>query len=398
MFNGSRFNGAAYNAGSGGVRVLLASAVLAVSSTGNAEPLRTQYGATDAPVQAGIYEPRAVADRAASTAIYPTAIFDVSRPWDLATAEMWATGSLDPEHLVIRAGVAGIEAKAVLGADAIRYAFFSDMQASAQIDPVQAWGIRPGVAEIQVNATGEIFATRERPGSSGLLATATASFDGDIFAGGITDFVPYSAFFAEPHLNGIQPGWSALDVVTRLTVGGDRMAGGNTDGLVASWFDASALPGRGAQVNEGIVTAELTAVWWAFNYEKLTLTTQSTLTANPTRTSAGVSTLDAEAFVTAPWSLIVEPRKTLVVSGASLTATPWRIRPVAADASVEGTAYAYANRIYYLSVTFDGVGSVVRNRLSVNLTNPAPPARQMVVPFEARAMVVPAENRTMVVF
>ncbi|MGM0858660.1 MAG: hypothetical protein ACQEW0_16505 [Pseudomonadota bacterium] len=395
MFNGSRFNGAAYNAGSSSVRVLLASAVLAVSSTGNAEPLRTQYGNTDAPVEAAIHAPRAVAERAASTLIYPSATFDVSRPWDLATAEMLAVGELDPEHLVIRAGVASMEAKAVFGADAIRYAFFSDLIATAQFAPIRGRGIRPGIADIQAAAIIDALATREQPGNSALSVTASASFDGDVYAGGITTFEPYSDLFAEPHLNGIQPGWSQLEVIAALEANGDRMAGGIVDGQVETLFEAAALPGRGAQANEGLVTAELTAVWWTFNYETATLSAHASIEATPTHTVAVRSRLDAKASITAPWSLIVEPRESIVMSKATLTAAPWRIRPVRVSVGVTGTAYAFPYRTSYHDVTFDGIGSVIRNRLSVNITNPAPEHRQMVVPFEDRAMLIPYENRTM---
>ncbi|GEK46555.1 hypothetical protein HPA02_08380 [Bisbaumannia pacifica] len=397
MLNGSRFNGAAYSAGSGGVRVLLASAVLAVSATGAAEPLRTQHGGTNAPVQASFYGPRAVADRAAAAIGYPTATFDVYRPWDLAAAELMASANLAPDHLVLRAGLSEPLSSASLSAEAIRYAFFSSLQAEAAFDPVQAWGIRPGVAGIAVTAEGEVRATREHPGDTSLSVSAVAEFNGDVYAGGITTFEPGASLFAEAHLNGIQPGYAALAPDISLGVSGDRLAGGRVDGGVDSWFEASALPGRGTLVDEGLVTAELTAVWWAFNYETATITASAALTASPTRIAAGAGLMDVSATARSQWSLIIEPRKSMVGASASLSATAWRIRPTSADATVVGGASAYGNRITHSGAVMEGVGSVIRNRLSVNLTNPAPPNRQMTVPQEDRVMVVPADNRTMVV-
>lgn len=397
MFNGSRFNGVAYNAGSGGVRVLLASAVLAASTHAIAEPLRTQYGNTDAPVTASIHKPMAIADRAAAAIGYPQAFFEPGRPWDLAESGFFSESSLEPRHLVTRAGVSLMDAASFLSAESIRYAFFSDLSAQAGFDPIIAWGIRHGDTDIQATSGVEATATKEHPGRSSLHVSAIASFDADIFAGGITKLDPWSHLFAEAHLNGKQPGYSAIDVLSSLDAYGDRVAGAQVNGLVQSDFYAQPLPGRGAVVNPGTVTASLKAVWWAFSYESADLEASAELSASPMVIAAGRAELIAAALTEARWSLIVEPKQTLAVSAASLTATPWRIRSVLADALVTVGMSAEANRVYRLDVALSAEARITRSRLSVNLTDPAPEQRQMTITDAERSMVAPYENRTMVV-
>lgn len=397
MFNGSRFNGVAFNAGSGGVRVLLASAVLAASATGSAEPLRTHHGKIDAPVTATIQKPRAIADRAGEAIGYPSATFEPGRPWDLAGSSLLGSSRLEPDHLVTRAGVSLLDGNSFFSAEAIRYAFFSSMSADAVFDPLHALAFRYGVADVDITASGEINATREHPGRSSLAVRATASADADIYAGGITRFDPYVELFAEAHLNGVQPGYTSIDVLSSLEVNETRVAGAAVDGLVTSAFTAKALPGRGATVDAGYVTATLSASWWAYNYEEGEFNASSELSLTPHIIAAGRADMEVKAPARAQWSLIIEPKQIMSVSSATLESTPWRIRHFAADARVFSYMKAVPFRILSLDVAIDGTARLTRARLSVNLTDPAPEQRQMPIPAGDRGMVVTYEDRTMVV-
>lgn len=155
--------------------------------------------------------------------------------------------------------------------------------ATAEFDAVAPTAMRPGVSQIDGETNVAANATRAQPGESALQATVLATVDGQTLAGGVAALDVTISLFAEPHINGEQPGWSALETGASLTINGDRLAGSVADGQIGATFEASALPGQGALVDEALVTAELTAVWWAFNYESSTLTVSAAIEANPTK-------------------------------------------------------------------------------------------------------------------
>jgi len=412
------FNSAAFGEGARGVRVLFASAVLATSATAEAEPWRITPASAEPTGRAEVVAPYAVANRAASAHGYPLASFEPGRPWDLMTGELAGQTVFDPEHLVIRGGVADLlVTQAFDEIDAIRYAFFANLDAAAHMEPVLGLGFRPGAASPMVAATLDVVATRTQPGRTDGRITAEVAAGGYRIADGAGELHEVADLFVEGHLNGVQPGWSQLSAITTASVDAERWAGGSAFQESSATFSAEPEPGRGAAVNEGYVTAEFTAVWWSFTYETATAEVRASLSA----TASQIHAVEAEMLVDttgfALWSRIVEPRERIVAASATARAEPWRITPARADMRVLGTAdedgriairaeadgtvqadlLSEALRIKTAEAWPIGIASVIRSRASVNITNPAPLQRQMLVPAEDRALIVPFDNRTMVV-
>lgn len=418
VFSGA-FNSAAFGERARGFRVLFASAVLSASSVAEAEPWRITPAAADAVGQTEAVPPYAWARRAGNARIFPLAVFDRTRPWDLLTGEFVGRSAFDPEHLVTRAGLAdGLVSLTFDRPDPLVFAFYSDLYATAEMEPVDTRVRRPGVAGLGASAGLEVEAFRIRPGRARPMIEAGADAEAFRVAGGIAELVVPTYLFAEGHLNGIQPGWSQLHVRTDLEGDGTRLAGGAVLASVTGLWGGDPIPGRGAEVDEGRVTAEFAAVWWAFTYERVTLTAEASGEASASQIhSATAEMLQGSAMVTAQWSRIVEPRERIVAASATAHAEPWRITPARVDMRVLGSAdedgrialRALAGgeitarllgapwRIRRVEAEPVGIASFLRSRASVNLTNDAPAWRNLVVPEENRVLVIPYENRTMVV-
>lgn len=455
MLNGSAFNSTAYNNGGSRVRVLMASAILSASMSSVAEPLHVHAGVAEGSGSAameigGRLAIRASADGATTSSIEglswakraagivsdPTAYLFADRPQDLASATLSSEAWLLPEETVFRFGDIEGEVTTAFSVNEVVHRFFSDIYADSELT---AWGVvtRYGHSDVQVDAVLDALATRIQRASATGAIVATADMDGDIYAGGITDFYVSAELFAEAHVNGIQPGYALLTVDADAQSDGDRLAGAFADANVLARFEAESIPGRGAEVNDGIVTASLDAVWWTFTQETADVEANAQITANPTKTHAAESDITVTANGEAIWAIIVEPRERIVASTARLEATPWRIRRAHSDGGVTGTfeedgrialrgtasldiqatlevggrlalradaassvtadLHAEPWRIIQSAADMDAVASVIRSRLSVNITNPAPEHRQMVVPVDDRSMRIPYENRTMVV-
>lgn len=455
MFNGSAFNSTAYNSGASRVRVLMASAILSASMSSVAEPLHAHAGvaagnSSSAMEVGGRLAIRASAEgattslveglpwakRAAGIVSDPTAYLFADRPQDLASSTLDSEASLLPDESLFRFGVADGVVSTSFGVNEVVHRFFSDGYADAELT---AWGVvtRYGYSSTQVDAVLDALATRIQRASASGAIVASANMDGGIYAGGITDFYVSSELFAEAHVNGIQPGYAALSVSVDAQSDGDRLAGAFTDATVLAHLEAEPIPGRGAEVNDGIVSASLTAVWWTYTQETAGIAANAYISALPTRTHAAQAAITANAEGEAIWTIIVEPRERIVASTARLEATPWRIRRAYSDGEAMGTfeedgrvalrgtalldihstlevggrlalrgdtdssvtanLYAEPVRIVHCTADMSSTASVIRSRLSVNITNPAPDHRHMVVPFDDRAMRIPYENRTMVV-
>ncbi len=417
MFNAWPLNGAGLNSGSSGVRVLLASAVFAASASADCMPTKTVFKAADFDGFTILEAPRAVAQRAARSVGFPTAQFDPARPYDLLTLELSAHCLAYAEPLVYR--MTGMEAigHAAMGASAIRYAFFSTMESTASMPRVEGWAVRPGFADSPVTAEWDVLATRRHPGFVEGLVLGSASFDGDVFAGGITHFDLAASLFAEPHLNGIQPGWSVIEPEACLDSHGDRWAGGCADGEVFAEFTPEPLPGRGVAPTHMHVEASMWATWWTYIPENADLQARAAVDALASQIHATEADAHVSASIEAYWSRIVEPRERIVMATATLGADGHRIRPGYVDGSVQSwaeedgrlvihgvaTGFAHATlvaspqRIVFSGAEPGAAAHLTNTRASVNLLNPAPEWRWMIVPEEDRTMVVPFENRTMVV-
>ena len=455
MFNGSAFNSTAYNSGASRVRVLMASAILSASMSSVAEPLHAHAGVAEgngssAMEVGGRLAIRASADgatgslveglswakRAAGIVSDPTAYLFADRPQDLASATLRSEAWLLPEETVFRFGDIEGEVTTSFSVNEVVHRFFSDIYAGSEL---AVWGVvtRYGHSDVRVDAVLDAMATRIQRASATGAVVATADMDGDIYAGGITDFYLSSELFAEAHVNGIQPGYTVLSVSADAQSDGDRLAGAFTDATVLAHLEAEPIPGRGADVNDGIVSASLKAVWWTYTQETADIGTNAQIMALPTKTHAAQTDITVNAEGEAIWTIIVEPRERIVASTARLEATPWRIRRAYSDGGVVGTfeedgrvalrgtavldiqatievggrlaqrgdtessvtadLYAEPLRVVHCTADMSAVASVIRSRLSVNITHPAPDHRQMIVPFDGRAMRIPYENRTMVV-
>ncbi|MDQ7731622.1 hypothetical protein QT231_02860 [Halomonas sp. SpR1] len=455
MFNGSAFNSTAYNSGATRVRVLMASAILSASMSSVAEPLHAHAGVAEGNgssamevggrlairasadgATASLVEGLSWAKRAAGVVSYPTAYLFADRPRDLASAFLSSEVLFLPEEAVSRFGGVDGEVTTAFDVHEVVHRFFSDSYADAELT---AWGVvtRYGHSAVPVDAVLDALATRIQRASVSGAILATADLDGDIYAGGITDFYVSGELFAEAHINGIQPGYTLLSVTAHAQSDGDRLAGAFTDAEVAARLTAESIPGRGAEVNDGIVSASLEAVWWTYTQETADIAANAHITALPTRTHAAQAAITANAEGEAIWTIIVEPRERIVASTARLEATPWRIRRAYSDGGVVGTfeedgrvalrgtalldiqatldvggrlalrgdtdssvtadLYAEPVRIVHCIADMSSTASVIRSRLSVNITNPAPEYRQMVVPEDQRTMRIPYEHRTMVV-
>ncbi len=455
MFNGSAFNSAAYNNGASRVRVLMASAILSASMSTSAEPLHFHAGVADATCSSaleigGRLAIRASADGSTNSAIEalpwakraagivgdPTAHFFADRPRDLARAIFSSEAELTPVETVFRFGDINGGVITAFDVKEVVHRFFSDIYPQTDFT-ASAVVTRYGHSDVGANAVFDPLATRiQHARATGLIA-ATSSIDGDMVAGGTAHLINDCGLFAEAHLNGIQPGYALLSAISTADINGDRLAGAFVDGEVVAVFEAESIPGRGADVNDAKVSASLEAVWWTFTQENADIIANAQIEIMATKTHAAQADISASSEGEAIWSIIVEPRERIVASTARLEATPWRIRPAHADGSVTGTfiedgrvalrgtaslgvratltvgsrlalrgetdshatseLHAQAWRIVFSGADMNAVASVIRSRLSVNITNPAPEHRQMLVPNENRAMQVPYENRTMVV-
>lgn len=418
MLNASGFNSATYNGRAVGARVLLASAVMAAGVAAEAEPLRIAAGAADQQGVTHIVEPRAIANYAGRMTGYPQAIFEPSRPWDLMTAGWEGNAYLEPSDWVLRGGLADLDVQALLSAQDVVHRFFSFLEAESAVDPVPSRVDRPARADMLVTAE---FGGEPRNWHQGEVDTViTASIDpieSTIYAGPRTEFSLLVDLFAEAHVNDVQPGWSDMAVTTSMEVDEFRLAGGRVEATVHAAFQLRTIPGRAVSLEEGHVRATLEAVWFAFVHEFADMTGQTSMEATAHQVHASEADMQATASGEPTWSRIVEPRKVWSLADATLTADGWNITPAAADmrvrswaeedgrvalrgitdAAVLATLRAKPSRIIFSELELQGVGSVIRSRPSVNITNPAPPERYMVVPEADRVMVVPEDNRVMVV-
>lgn len=435
MFNGSAFNSSAYNGSKRSVRVLMASAILSASMSSAAEPLHTHAGVADGVSAAvmsvdGRLAIRAEADaltgckltglswakRAGGAVSYPTAYFSADRPCDLSTASLSSQASLLPDETVFRFGGADGIALTSLDVNEVVHRFYSDISPEFTLT-VSGVVTRYGASDIRPNAVLEPVATRIHRASSASVAVATSSINGDTYAGGIASLLGSSNLFAEAHVNGIQPGYALLSVSADAQINGDRLAGAFADAEVVARLEGESMPGRGAEVNDALVSSSLSAVWWTFTQETANVLASAHITAIPTQTHASSAEITASADLEAVWSIIVEPRERIIASTTRLEAAPWRIRHARMAADVAGNfeedgrvafrgdtqsdvfacLHAQPWRIVFSGADMSAAASVIRSRLSVNITNPAPEHRQMTVPVDDRAMRISYENRTMVV-
>ena len=438
MFNAWPLNGAGLNAGSSGVRVLFASAVLVASGAVSAEPTRTVMGSMDLVGQAIGEVTRADARRRARAEGFITAGMDVDRPYDLLWLTLDGRCQLEPEHLVTRFGAADARVRSWFDRTAIVHRFFALMEGAASMDPADGWAIRPGHSALGVGAEFEPYATRIQRGWASALVVGSFEANDAVFAGGVTWFEGSAALRAGANVNGVHESASIMEARCEVAADGDRRAGGRADGVVLGEFvDLEAEPGRGVAPTTFPVTASMAAVWWTFVHEEAEFPAGATIVSAPHRVRPGQAVLDSRAEGEAHWSRIVEPRERIVMATAVLEGTPLRRRHSrvdatarswfegdgrivirgAVDAQTSGSLTVYERlahrgqaesvvvavleptpwRIAHAHAVMDGYSELIRVQASVNLLNPAPEWRRMIVPKESRAMVVPYENRTMVV-
>lgn len=419
MFSGA-FNSAAFGDRTRGFRVLFASAVLSTSAVAEADPWRIRPGEANAVTTSEIVAPYAVARRAGNAHIYPFASFEPSRPWDLATSTLSSKAVFAPEHLVARGGVVDLLVTQQMDkVNAIQYAFFSDLEGTVEMEPVLGLAHRPGNADATVVSVldsdpNRIRNVRKTDGLTKVIAEAAAYRE----ARGTAEGRETALLFAEPHVNGVQPGWSVLDVVTELTVNGDRMAGASVIGSSVATVSSETEPGRGASVNDLLIRTSLDAVWWSFTFETSSFAASASLTANAHQIhSAEANLLEGSALGVAQWSRIVEPYETIVMNTTHLIAEPLRIKSVSSVMDVSGSVVEDGRLALQAKGAMGVLAEVeatpwkmvhatsellvnspfLRSRASVNITRAAPDQRQMILPYEERVMVVPYENRTMLV-
>ena len=452
MFNSWSLNSAGLNSGSSGVRVLFASAVLASSASAECTPIRTTHATANVFDGLTVQDnPRADAQRAARSVGYTTTYFEVDRPLDLilSTEVMTSHCTASVEPVVYRMGTTDIVGTAEISAWALRFDLFATMEISATMPKVEARVFRFGSAEFSVISDWEVDKHKEYRGNIVGKISATAEFRAQVIARGLVNFDSNNSLFAEGHLNGIQPGWATKIVNATLDVEGEKHALGYVDAEVFGDFEATPLPGRGVAPTTMYSSATLDASCWVYVNETAEFKTQTTIDNKPTRTHAGRVDATAGVSILAAWSRIVEPQESIVLATATLDAEAHRIRPGSVDSSVyswmepdgrlaiqadaigdvtakiettdirfgiqaqsvmdtvaaieedgrlllhakaqmiigadlEATPWRHINS----EANLDGFSHLTRSRASVNILNPAPEWRRMIVPYENRTMVV----------
>lgn len=458
MFNGSVWNGASFNGGSGGVRVLLASAILSVSAASYAEPLHIHEGVSGLQATAQIESAPRLAVRG-SVDLLAQAVFEnswnqvrrpartdttfgasleVERPIDLmlSVPDLLTRTYAETTGFAYREGLGDLSVTTGMSAWALVHSFYADGDGYSWFE-AEGWTVRPGAAEIEAQAVLDSVATRIHQAKIDAPIQGFMEADAEVYAGGIAVADIRSWFHAEPHLNGIQIGDSIGLASATMTASGDRIAGGLVDARVKGEFDGDPLPGRSVGQFYLDVSSDLFASWWAYTSEQADIRAGATLESQGSRIQHGEVDAVVSAELAAEWSRIVEPRERIVAASAVLEARPWGIRPsrsegqsigvfevdgrvaergsavldarmvfqasarIAERGTTNGTASALmevrGTRVPFGYATFDAVGSIIRSRLSVNLTTPAPDNRRMEIAFEDRTMRIPFEDRTMVV-
>lgn len=420
MFNAAPFNGAGFNAGSGGVRVIFAAALLAAAGTVAADGTKMQMS------QAGFLSTwdsgslYAASRKRASGVNAVTAWFEVGHPRDLRGArEFEVAASFEPAYSVSRAGATDMQV-AWSTQKPIPIQTFETFGEFLSVAALEAhFGIRhAGFANQVVTAVFEPLPHVRHGGAADGVALSTASGFMNVAYNGRADFIGVSQLYNSGSRNGEQEGYSVITARALLEPGGERGIRGLVNaGVAATWTLAEPDPGRGNAPSYGDVTATFLVESGAFLGVGIQAVGTTRFEVDHTVNHAGRVEFLPEGRMGPVWrrvrtaeALDVPARATFDATGkyryaarvasnvaATMDEGEWRLA-FQGVSDLRGVTELELN-VWVIKGGFAemlGGGSVLMNRVSINATQAASGGRGMIVAFEDRALLVPFENRTMV--
>lgn len=396
MLNGGALNSSALNAGRQTLRVVLAAAIFSCSATGVADARLAEQGQANLHCRAtmvveGVRWPSYAPMRGgADLAVTPTrttypaltlaAQADLApEPWRVQFGKALgaATAGLVVEHLVSRHGIAELSVAGTL-------------RAIAHLD-----GVQEADADFSAQASLEALPTRFRPGQVVFSSHALFGGEGPLPGRGSAAYgeasadlqVLYHAFLptsaglhasAEMTAVGRLAEQAALTFAAGGSLAVEYRMGDQADAALSAGAAMALAPTRTAYFESSITGgAELIPTETRTAYPQAELTGEAELTPNALRTAHLSANLEGVASF-APTATVGQEQ----LGETATTAT--------AHLLAKGFAIHQSNSVLIGTATISAAGLL-------NIHNPAPHERTLLVPDEPRTFIVPYVNRTMTV-